>query len=168
MHSYNNVVPDGSNWNKKTLSDKVKTLREYVYRIECVSGGSFVEENGYAVNYPEVDAPYKTKSLSCAILLTKVSRKSNETVLEFSSKSLDGCWLSPKTILQCGREKLQLRKIVGIPSKKDEGIEIPEDWQVRTFKTYFPPVPSNIDKVDFIEPNEGSGTPFVWKGIHLK
>lgn len=172
-HSYTDIVPDGSNGDEKALSDKVKTLREYIYRIECVSGGSFVESNVSTINYPEVDTPYKSESIVESIVLTKITRNNKETILEFAGKALNGCWLIPKTVLQYGGEKLNLCKVVGIPSKKDDENEVPDDWQVRSFKAYFPPVPSDVDKVDFIEPiteqkaNEGV-SPFVWRGIHLK
>ena len=172
-HFHEQAIPTGSTRQEKTLTDKVKVLREYVYRIECLQEGTFSTGMNAAVDFPEVDEPYKTATLAGTIMLTKVStgkdeRGRRETVLEFSSKALDGCWLSPRTFLQYGDMKLYLRKVVGLPTDKKDKSSIPDDWQVRTFKAYFPPVPEGVEKVDFIEPAEGDGTPFVWRGIHLK
>jgi V8-like Glu-specific endopeptidase len=174
MKGYDRILPTGNTFFQRKIADKVSRLRKYVYRIECSIGGSLGTGDNHCIWYPKVRIPYSHKvNLDMGtyvwpgdLVVVRVVRKNNETMLEVGGKCLNGAWLKSNVYLLADGKKYPLRKVEGLPNVKPKE-NTPDDFIFRTFKAYFPPLPAETKTVDFIEPGNSDENPFEIKGVSL-
>ena len=170
------LLPTNNSVSGMSLSNKVKSLKNFVFMITCsnISSGSstYNSNSGHSIsgtsssnktyNYPSVSSRYD-KSLT----LISVVIKSNETVLTISCKNdLAGGWMNidRNAYIVANGSRYTLTKIEGI-AYSPNCTYFSYQGESKTFKLHFQAIPKNTTSIDFIE-NASS----EWRlyGIRLK
>ena len=172
------LVPSYSDLKGKTLPQKVKAVKQYVftifastqetYRTKEVSGqhvGGRTSRESRTIESPYVDSSKAPNN----IRITRIVLGENETMVEFviSNRSNNGFFpsvnISKDTYLRVGKERYVLKRTEGIAiAPKETTFSGVNDHY--TFRLYFPALSQNTTSFDIIEPQ----TSWVFYGISTK
>ena len=165
----NNILPQTNKVMNKKLSEKVKSLKDFVYYITCSNKNTPVnistQKNTPATSpinnhkYPSINTDGET------LAVTDVKVNANETILSLSStNNLSGGWVNINKDAYISANGIKYKLI------RTEGITYaPEHTyfrgETKNFKLYFQPIPQETRTIDFIESPSSA-----WKiyGIQLK
>ena len=156
------LLPTNNSVSGMSLSNKVKSLKNFVFMITCsnISSGSstYNSHSGYpnngtsssdkTYNYPSVSSRYD-KSLT----LISVVIKSNETVLTISCKNdLAGGWMNidRNAYIVANGSRYTLTGTEGIAYSPNYTY-FSYQGESKTFKLHFQAIPKNTTSIDFIE-----------------
>ena len=169
------LLPSNNSVSGMSLSNKVKSLRNFVFMITCSnsSNGSsaYSSNSGYSnngtsssdktFNYPSVSSRYDN-----SLTLISVVIKSYETVLTISCKNDAGGWMNidEKAYIVANGSKYKLTGTEGIAYSPNYTY-FSYQGESKTFKLHFQAIPKNTTSIDFIENATSS-----WRlyGISLK
>ncbi len=113
--------------------------------------------NNGSYNAPiQKNNPNVNKSYDNFTTINSVSVMSNQTVITLtfkyqivSGQMWSSFWVDPKTYIVANGQKYYLTKAEGISTKKDETYI---EWRsTKTYKLYFPAIPSSTSSIDLIE-----------------
>lgn len=174
-----NIFPQTNKIANYKLSDKVKSLKNYVYYITCsktnnnvstsVSTNNNVSSTSSTAkiyNNPQVN---RNMSLSLKVLSVKI--QDSQTVITFSNnnKGYDGGYyqwitMNKEAYISANGQRYTLIKADGITIAPDKTY-YSYAGETKTFTLYFPAIPKDATSIDFIE-SEGSD----WRlyGIQLR
>lgn len=156
------ILPINNKLFGMSLSNKVKSIKNYVFLITCSnssSGSSTYSSNSvYSYNDPSSpDKTYNYPSVSTrydkSLTLISVELKSNETVLTFSYKNNTaggGINIDRDTYIAANGSQYKLTGTEGIaysPSKT----YFSNVGESKTFKLHFQAIPKNTSSIDFYE-----------------
>ncbi len=183
LNDLEHAIPSSRALFKKGLNQRVKTLREFVYRLECACGGKRGDDSVRTFWYPNVREPYYAGTIR-ELVVIRVIMRSDATIVEIGGKGLFNAWLRRETQLSVfGKNaqgakinlNLKLTKVEGLPNDEphDEPpmrADLDKMLSFKTFKAYFEPLPANcgIDSIDFLEPHrDPDDGAFIIKGISI-
>lgn len=162
-----NILPSVNRYHSNSLSDRVKTVKPFVYYIICSNeetiGDSEYLQGGKTINRPEVG-----NSMDNKLTLLSVQLNDNNTILTFSNCNTEGnnsyAWVTmdPNAYIQANNQTLRLIKAEGIALSPNKTYFTREN-QTIVFKLYFPAIPKNTDSINFIE-SESS----TWKFYDIR
>ena len=174
-----NILPQTNKVTNYKLSDKVKSLKNYVYYITCsktdnnVSTSVTTNNNVGSTYSPEkiYNNPHINRNMSLSLKVLSVKIQGSQTVITFSNnnKGYDGGYYQWVTMNEDAYISVKGQKYTLI---KADGITIAPDktyysyaGETKTFTLYFPAIPKDATSIDFIE-SEGSD----WRlyGIQLR
>ena len=156
------ILPTNNSVSGMTLSNKVKSLKNFVFMITCSNSGSAISSygsnGGYSnnntssstktYNFPSVSSQYDN-----SLTLISVVLESYETVLTISCKNdIAGGWMNiDKTAyIVANGSKFTLRGTEGIAYSPNYTY-FSYQGESKTFKLHFPAIPKNTTSIDFIE-----------------
>ncbi len=172
------IIPINNHISTKTLPEKVKSLNDYIFLIECSSGSTF-NDNTNTTNRQTQTKPsntyfagsYSYKSRQSDCIITNIEATNSNTVVSFCYTNNDyeyGGWCSidPSVYLiyynGSDGTKLNLQKADNIPTSPNKH-NFKHKGEKLEFKLYFPPLPNNIDGFDIIESLDSE---WQWVNIH--
>lgn len=169
------LLPKNNSVSGMSLSNKVKSLKNFVFMITCsnsrvgstYSSNSEHSNNGQyssdkIYNYPSVSSRYDYKLTIISVVL-----KSNETVLTISYKNASGeGWMNidRNAYIVANGSKYTLTRKEGIAYSPNYTY-FSYQGESKTFKLYFQAIPKNTTSIDFIE---NATSPWRLYGIILK
>ena len=155
-----NILPQANKIASYKLSDKVKSLKNYVYYITCSStensksNYNAVENSSSARTYYN---PHINRKMDSKLKVISVSVQDNQTVITFSNNNLiDGGgyyqWftLDKNAYIATNGQKYKLIRAEGI-AIYPEKTYYSYAGETKTFTLYFPAIPKNSTSIDFIE-----------------
>lgn len=172
-----NILPQTNKIASYKLSDKVKSLKNYVYYITCSSSGNSSSLNNNYIGGSTDSAtdktynnPYINRNLSNSLQVLSVKIQDNQTVITFSvnNKTENGYhqWLTidKNAYIVANGQRYTLIKtdeIAIAPNKTYFSYA----GETKTFTLYFPAIPKNTTSIDFIETEDSD-----WRlyGIQLR
>lgn len=167
-----NILPQTNKIASYKLSDKVKSLKNYVYYITCSSSpnsqsATISSNNTNHSSSPSAKAYPSIKTTGGTLAVTGVEIKANETVLSLAStNNLSGGWMniSKGAHLIANGVKYTLVRVEGI-TYEPEYTYFAYQGETKNFKLYFQAIPQGTQTIDFIESSSSA-----WKiyGIPVK
>lgn len=173
-----NILPQNNKISSLNLSNKVKSVKNYVYYITCsnrVNGVTSLKNQYSGSNSISSGKTYynpsSTNRQDNTLKVISVSVQDNQTVLTLSSnnRSNDGSYyewmhLDKNAYIIAQGKKYTLRNAEGIAIFPDKTY-FSYNGETKTFKLFFPPIPVGTRTIDFIESAESN-----WKiyDIQLK
>jgi hypothetical protein len=164
-----NILPQTNKIASYKLSDKVKSLKNYVYYITCSSSSNsqsatISSNNTNHSSSPSVKAIRTTEG---TLAVTGVEIKANETVLSLAStNNLSGgrMNISKGAHIIANEIKYTLVRVEGI-TYEPEYTYFAYQGETKHFKLYFQAIPQGTQTIDFIESSSSA-----WKiyGIPVK
>lgn len=169
-----NIFPTSNSVASLTLSNKVKSEKNFVFFIECSSGSS--SSGSYSQNYNSSSTkvyhnPTVTSRGDNKLQILSVSISPDATIIEFSdnnSMSNGGYYqwfsISPDAYILVNGTKYKLRSADGI-ALSPSVTYFSYANETKTFRLTFPPIPASTSSFDFIESQDSQ-----WKlyGIKLQ
>lgn len=159
-----NVLPQTNKISNYKLSDKVKSVKNYVYYITCSSKESTTYS--YDSNYNSKDSSPATKtcynpqikrSLAGNLKVLHVALYDNKTVITFSYNNridadsyYQGFTLDRNAYIVANGKRYKLSRAEGI-AISPEKTYFSYAGETKTFTLYFPAIPKNTTSIDFIE-----------------
>lgn len=171
------VIPANNYVSDKSLPEKVKSLDDYVFLIECSNVGPINNsttnnqtQQSSVYNYFVGSYSYKTRQDKC--IITNIEVTNNNTIVSFCYTNEYGgggwCAINSSTYLMYYKDtdsmKLHLQKAENIPTSPNKHY-FKSKGEKLEFKLYFPKLPNDIDGFDIIESLDSD---WQWYGIHLK
>ena len=156
------LLPTNNSVSGMSLSNKVKSLKNFVFMITCsnISSGSstYSSNSGYSNNgTSSSDKTYNYPSVSNrhdkSLTLISVVVKSNETVLTISCKNdLAGGWMNidRNAYIVANGSRYTLTGTEGIAYSPNYTY-FSYQGESKTFKLHFQAIPKNTTSIDFIE-----------------
>ena len=144
--SLENILPQTNKIASYKLSDKVKSLKNYVYYITCSSTNNDTSTSVSTNNNGE-----STSSNSLKVLSVKI--QDNQTVITFSIKQHHQWkWINidKNAYISANDQRYTLIKADGIAIAPGETYYF-YAGETKIFKLYFPAIPQNTTSIDFIE-----------------
>lgn len=167
-----NILPQTNKIASYKLSDKVKSLKNYVYYITCSSSSNsqsaLISGNStHQSSSPSAKAYPSIKTTGGTLAVTGVEIKANETVLSLAStNNLSGGWMniSKGAHIIANGVKYTLVRVEGI-TYEPEYTYFAYQGETKNFKLYFQAIPQGTQTIDFIESSSSA-----WKiyGIPVK
>lgn len=167
-----NILPQTNKIASYKLSDKVKSLKNYVYYITCSSSSNsqsatISSNNTNHSSSPSAKAYPSIRTTGGTLAVTGVEIKANETVLSLAStNNLSGGWMniSKGTHIIANGIKYTLVRVEGI-TYEPEYTYFAYQGETKHFKLYFQAIPQGTQTIDFIESSSSA-----WKiyGIPVK
>lgn len=167
-----NILPQTNKIASYKLSDKVKSLKNYVYYITCSSSSNsqsatISSNNTNHSSSPSAKAYPSIKTTGGTLAVTGVEIKANETVLSLAStNNLSGGWMniSKGAHIIANGVKYTLVRVEGI-TYEPEYTYFAYQGETKNFKLYFQAIPQGTQTIDFIESSSSA-----WKiyGIPVK
>ena len=167
-----NILPQTNKIASYKLSDKVKSLKNYVYYITCSSSSNsqsaLISGNStHQSSSPNAKAYPSIKTTGGTLAVTGVEIKANETVLSLAStNNLSGGWMniSKGAHIIANGIKYTLVRVEGI-TYEPEYTYFAYQGETKHFKLYFQAIPQGTQTIDFIESSSSA-----WKiyGIPVK
>lgn len=172
-----NIFPQNNKIANYKLSDKVKSIKNYVYYITCsnkTSKNSIIKEDHNNTNSSYSNTynnPNIERNLTNALKVLSVKTEENQTVITFSDNNkIDDYnyyqWFSidKNAYIIANGQKYILNKAEGIALSPDKTY-FSYAGETKYFTLYFPAIPKGTTSIDFIE-SESSN----WKlyGIKLR
>lgn len=175
-----NILPQTNKVASYKLSDKVKSLKNYVYYITCSSsnsnnsslnnsnntGGSVSSATEKAYNHP-----YINRNMSNSLKVLSVKVQDNQTVITFSDNNrIDDDnyyqWFSidKNAYIVANGQRYTLTRAEDIAMSPDITY-FSHAGETKTFTLYFPAIPKSTTSIDFIETEDSN-----WRlyGIQLR
>lgn len=175
-----NILPQTNKIASYKLSDKVKSIKNYVYYITCSSsnsnnssinnsnntGGSVSSATEKAYNNP-----YINRNMSNSLKVLSVKVQDNQTVITFSENNrIDDDnyyqWFSinKNAYIVANGQRYTLTRAEGIAMSPDITY-FSYAGETKTFTLYFPAIPKSTTSIDFIEAEDSN-----WRlyGIQLR
>ena len=175
------ILPQSNKIASYKLSDKVKSLKNYVYYITCssrVHNSSLNNSNStYTVGSVSSDMdktynnPYINRNMSNSLKVLSVKIQDNQTVITFSDNNIideDSYYrwftLEKNAYIVANGQRYTLTKAEGIAIFPDKTY-FSYAGETKTFTLYFPAIPKNTTSIDFIEAEKSD-----WRlyGIQLR
>lgn len=175
-----NIIPTTNSVLGQTLPNKVKKIKNFVFMIKCsgsdnsYSNGTSAASSSYnnSSSTRTVTNPKVTKNYANKLNVQFVTLSSTETVLTISTTNMsaDGStyyqWMNidEGAYIVANGQKYQLRRAEGIaiaPNKTYYSYA----GDTKTFKLYFPSIPTSATSIDFIE---SSSSEWRLYGIQLR
>lgn len=167
-----NILPQINKIATYKLSDKVKSLKNYVYYITCSSSSNsqsatISSNNTNHSSSPSAKAYPSIRTTGGTLAVTGVEIKANETVLSLAStNNLSGGWMniSKGAHIIANGIKYTLVRVEGI-TYEPEYTYFAYQGETKNFKLYFQAIPQGTQTIDFIESSSSA-----WKiyGIPVK
>jgi S1-C subfamily serine protease len=167
-----NILPQSNKIASYKLSDKVKSLKNYVYYITCSSSSNsqsatISSNNTNHSSSPSAKAYPSIRTTGGTLAVTGVEIKANETVLSLAStNNLSGGWMniSKGAHIIANGIKYTLVRVEGI-TYEPEYTYFAYQGETKHFKLYFQAIPQGTQTIDFIESSSSA-----WKiyGIPVK
>lgn len=174
-----NILPQTNKIASYKLSDKVKSLKNYVYYITCSSssnnsslknsnntGGSVSSATEKTYNNP-----YINRNMSNSLKVLSVKVQDSQTVITFSDNNrIDDDsyyqWftMNKNAYISANGQRYTLTKAEGIAIAPDKTY-FSYAGETKTFTLYFPAIPKSTTSIDFIEAEDSN-----WRlyGIQLR
>lgn len=167
-----NILPQTNKIASYKLSDKVKSIKNYVYYITCSSSSNsqsatISSNNTNHSSSPSTKAYPSIRTTGGTLAVTGVEIKANETVLSFAcTNNLPGGWMniSMGAHIIANGIKYTLVRVEGI-TYMPEDTHFAYQGETKHFKLYFQAIPQGTQTIDFIESSSSA-----WKiyGIPVK
>ena len=165
-----NILPQTNKIVNYKLSDKIKSLKKYVYYITCsaeVNTTPIYSPNyssgGNSSSARNFNNPHIKNNYSSSLKVLSISVDDYLTVITFSANNLKK-GIDKNTIIRVNDRKYKLlrAKDIAISPEKTYSSYAGE---AKIFTLYFPAIPKNATSIDFIEPSDSD-----WKlyGIQLR
>ena len=159
-----NILPQANKIANYKLSDKVKSLKNYVYYITCSSKVNSSSNHNANYNTEEnlssakvYNNPHINRNMSGKLKVVSVSIQDNQTVITFSDNNLiDGGgyyqWftMDKNAYIATNGQRFKLIRAEGIAISPDKTY-FSYAGETKTFTLYFPAIPKNSTSIDFIE-----------------
>lgn len=175
-----NILPQTNKIASYKLSDKVKSLKNYVYYITCSSSNS----NNSSLNNSNntggsvssatektYNNPYINRNMSNSLKVLSVKVQDNQTVITFSDNNrIDDDsyyqWftMNKNACIVANGQRYTLTRAEGIAISPDKTY-FSYAGETKTFTLYFPAIPKSTTSIDFIEADDSD-----WRlyGIQLR
>ena len=176
-----NVLPQTNRIASYKLSDKVKSLRNYVYYITCsstnnnvltsVSTNNNYNEGSISSTSKICNNPHINRNMSNSLKVLSVKIQENQTVITFSDNNrIDDDsyyqWftMNKNAYISANGQKYTLIKADGIAISPNK-TSFSYAGETKTFTLYFPAIPQSTTSIDFIEAEDSD-----WRlyGIQLR
>lgn len=175
-----NILPQTNKIASYKLSDKVKSLKNYVYYITCSSSNSNnsslnnSNNTGGSVSSATEKTyhnPYINRNMSNSLKVLSVKVQDNQTVITFSDNNrIDDDsyyqWftMNKNAYIVANGQKYTLTRAEGIAISPDKTY-FSYAGETKTFTLYFPAIPKSTTSIDFIEAEDSD-----WRlyGIQLR
>lgn len=158
------ILPQNNKISYMKLTEKVKSIKNYVYYITCSSEDGYGTSNYNSAYGGDVSQPYsKTynnpatiNNMAYNLSLNSVTVQDNQTILTFSvnNRTRDGYFewmnLDKNTYIMANDQKFFLKRTEGIAISPDM-TDFSYVGETITFKLYFPAIPKNTTTIDFVE-----------------
>lgn len=152
------ILPQTNKIASYKLSDKVKSLKNYVYYITCSSSSNSQSapisgNSTHQSSSPSAKAYPSIKTTGGTLAVTGVEIKANETVLSLAStNNLSGGWMniSKGAHIIANGVKYTLVRVEGI-TYGPEYTYFAYQGETKNFKLYFQAIPQGTQTIDFIE-----------------
>lgn len=158
------ILPQNNKISYMKLTEKVKSIKNYVYYITCSSEDGYGTSNYNSAYGGDVSQTYsKTynnpatiNNMAYNLSLNSVTVQDNQTILTFSvnNRTRDGYFewmnLDKNTYIMANDQKFFLKRTEGIAISPDM-TDFSYVGETITFKLYFPAIPKNTTTIDFVE-----------------
>ena len=173
-----NILPQTNKIASYKLSDKVKSLKNYVYYITCSSSNNSSLKNSNntggsvsSATEKTYNNPYINRNMSNSLKVLSVKVQDNQTVITFSDNNrIDDDsyyqWftMNKNAYISANGQRYTLTKAEGIAIAPDKTY-FSYAGETKTFTLYFPAIPKSTTSIDFIEAEDSD-----WRlyGIQLR
>lgn len=174
-----NILPQTNKIASYKLSDKVKSLKNYVYYITCSSSSnnSSLKNNNNtggsvsSATEKTYNNPYINRNMSNSLKVLSVKVQDDQTVITFSynnridDDSYYQCFtMNKNAYISANGQRYTLTKAEGIAIAPDKTY-FSYAGETKTFTLYFPAIPKSTTSIDFIEAEDSD-----WRlyGIQLR
>ena len=159
------ILPQSNKIASYKLSDKVKSLKNYVYYITSSSRGNnssldnstHTEESVSSVTEKTYNNPYINMNKSNSLKVLSVKVQDNQTIITFSDNNIideDSYYryftLEKNAYIVANGQRYTLTKAEGIAIFPDKTY-FSYTGETKIFTLYFPAIPKNTTSIDFIE-----------------
>lgn len=167
-----NILPSSNTVSSLSLSNKVKSEKNFVFFIECSSVASQNDTSGTSTSSYSSNKVYNNPTVTNKgrnkLNLLSVTLTPENTILELSdNNSMPGGYyqwfsISPDAYILVNGTKYKLRSAEGIALSPNVTYFSYAN-ETKTFRLIFPPIPSEITSFDFIESADSK-----WKLFGIK
>lgn len=167
-----NILPSSNTVSSLSLSNKVKSEKNFVFFIECSSVASQNDTSGTSTSSYSSNKVYNNPTVTNKgrnkLNLLSVTLTPENTILELSDNNsmLGGYYkwfsISPDAYILVNGTKYKLRSAEGIALSPNVTYFSYAN-ETKTFRLIFPPIPSEITSFDFIESADSE-----WKLFGIK
>ncbi len=167
-----NILPSSNTVSSLSLSNKVKSEKNFVFFIECSSVASQNDTSGTSTSSYSSNKVYNNPTVTNKgrnkLNLLSVTLTPENTILELSdNNSMPGGYyqwfsISPDAYILVNGTKYKLRSAEGIALSPNVTYFSYAN-ETKTFRLIFPPIPSEITSFDFIESADSE-----WKLFGIK
>jgi len=173
-----NVLPQNNKILTLSLTNKVKSVKNYIYCVQCSSSTNWSSNNNSSYSKRTTSTsgkiynnPIVNRKTDNRLKVVSVSVQDTQTVLTIAcdNRSSDGDYYSWLTMnrnayIVANGQKYTLRKTDGIAISPQKTY-YSYNGETKTFSLYFPAIPKNTTSIDFVESQESN-----WKlyGIQLR